>query len=216
MPGAVQNEADVRSAIQASKAPIKGVLHLAMQFRDASISDMTYDDWKAVISPNVEGTWNLHRILGVSLEFFVMTSSLSAVIYWPGQSDYNVANTFMESFCKYRHSLGMPASVLIICPIEGVGFVAEKSHARRKLKSQGQWFLNKRALLELMELAILNSYPRRRDNSSKDCERPLKNHSQIVIGLRSEILLNNPSNSATWRRDRSMGPYFNATVPRTL
>ena len=137
VPGAVQNEADVRSAIQASKAPIKGILHLAMQLRDASISDITYDDWNAVMSPKVEGTWNLHRIFGVSLEFFVMTSSLSAVIYQPGQSNYNAANTFMESFCQFRHSLGMPVSVLNICPIEGVGFVGENREARRKLRSLG-------------------------------------------------------------------------------
>ena len=216
VPGAVQNEADVRGAVQASKAPIKGVLHLAMQLRDASISDMTYDDWKAVMSPKVEGTWNLHRILGVSLEFFVMTSSLSAVIYQPGQSNYNAANTFMESFCQYRHSLGMPASVLNICPIEGVGFVAENSDARRKLKSQGHWFLDEQALLEFVELAILSSYPRERGNSSEDCKRSWENHSQIVMGLRSEVPLDDPSNRTTWRRDRRMGSYHNATVSRTL
>ena len=66
-----------------------------------------------------------------------MTSSLSAVIYQPGQSNDNTANTFIESFCQYRHSLGMPALVLNIFPIEGVDFVAENNKVRRKLRSLG-------------------------------------------------------------------------------
>lgn len=214
--GAVQSEADVRSAIQAAKAPIKGVLHLSMQLRDAPISDMTYDDWRAVISPKVDGTWNLHRNLGDSLEFFVMTSSLSTVLYQPGQSNYNAANTFMESFCQYRRSLGLAASVLNVCPIEGIGYVAENGDARRKLKSQGHCFLDECALLEFLELAILNSNPRKHENINDGSERPWENHGQIVMGLRSEIPLDDPSNRATWRRDRRMGSYHNATDPRAL
>ena len=97
--GMVQSEADVLRAIKAAKTPIKGVLHLAMQLRDALTLDMTYNDWKTVISPKVDGTWNLHRMLGDSLDFFVMTNSLSTIFYQPGQSNYNAANTFMESFC---------------------------------------------------------------------------------------------------------------------
>lgn len=64
--GAVQSETDVRNAIAAARSPIKCLFHLAMQLRDASISDMTYDDWKAVTS---QGCWYLepsHMAWGVS------------------------------------------------------------------------------------------------------------------------------------------------------
>jgi nucleoside-diphosphate-sugar epimerase len=124
--GIAQSEADVCRAIKEAKMPIKGVLHLAMQLRDALVLDMTYDDWMTVISPKVGGTWNLHRKLGDSLDFFIMTSSLSTVFYQLGQSNYNAANTFTEPFCQYQHNLGLPASVLNVCPIEDVGYVAEK------------------------------------------------------------------------------------------
>ena len=214
--GTVQSEADVRCTIQAAKAPIKGVLHLSMQLRDAPIYHMTYNDWRNVLAPKVDGTWNLHRNLGDSLEFFIMTSSLSTVLYQPGQSNYNAANTFMESFCQYRHNLGLPASVLNVCPIEGIGFVAENSEARKKLKSQGHCFLNDRALLEFLELAILNSNPRKPDMSNDSCEQSWENNSHIVMGLRSEIPLDDPSNRTTWRRDRRMGLYHNAANPGPL
>ena len=214
--GIAQSEADVCRAIKEAKMPIKGVLHLAMQLRDALVLDMTYDDWMTVISPKVDGTWNLHRKLGDSLDFFIMTSSLSTVFYQPGQSNYNAANTFMESFCQYRHNLGLPASVLNVCPIEDVGYVAENSDARRKLKSQGHWFLDERALLKYLELAILNSRPRILDNSESGRGKQWVNNSHIVMGLRSEIPLDDPSNRATWRRDRRMGSYHNITGQKSL
>jgi NAD(P)-dependent dehydrogenase (short-subunit alcohol dehydrogenase family)/aryl carrier-like protein len=214
--GIVQNESDVSRAIKAAKTLIKGVLHLAMQLRDALVLDMVYDDWTTVISPKVDGTWNLHSQLGNFLDFFIMTSSLSTVFYQPGQSNYNAANTFMESFCQYRHSLGLPASVLNVCPIEGVGYVAKNSDARRKLKLQGHWFLDERALLKFLELAILKSNPPEFHNDGDDSSRPWVNKSHIVMGLLSEIPLEDPSNRATWRRDRRMGSYHNFTGQKAL
>lgn len=213
--GIAQSECDVLRAVKEAKTPIKGVLHLAMQLRDAFVLDMTYDDWKTVISPKVDGTWNLHKVLGDSLDFFVMTSSLSTVFYQPGQSNYNSANTFLESFCQYRHNMGLPASVLNICPIEGIGYVAENSDARRKLKSQGHWFLDERALLEFLEFAILNSKPRNIENR-RTRHNPWLNNSHIVMGLRSEIPLDDPANRATWRRDRRMGIYHNIMTQKTV
>jgi acyl transferase domain-containing protein/SAM-dependent methyltransferase/NAD(P)-dependent dehydrogenase (short-subunit alcohol dehydrogenase family)/aryl carrier-like protein len=211
--GLVQNEEDVAQAAASAKFPIKGVLHLAMHLRDEAVLDMTHDQFKTVTAPKVHGTWNLHNEFGDSLDFFVMASSLSTVINQPGQGNYNAANTFMESFCQYRHSLGLAASVLNICPIEGVGYVAENSDARRKLKSQGHCFLDERALLEFLELVIVNSRPAvslNIDGNSIDhgC-RPWVNNSHIVMGLRSEVRLDDPSNRTTWRRDRRMGAYHN-------
>lgn len=113
----------------------------------------------------------------------------------------------MESFCQYQHSLELPDSVLNICPIEGVGFVAENSDARRKLKSQGLWFLNERVLLEFLQLAIVELNI---GVATDDGQESWVNHSHIVMGLRSEVSLRDPSNRTIWRRDRRMGAYHNA------
>jgi len=116
----------------------------------------------------------------------------------------------MESLCQYRHSLCLPASVLNICPIEGVGYVAENCEARRKLKSQGHWFLDESALLKFLELAIIYSNSTKPEQAVTVWNRSWVNQSHIVMGLRSEIPLDNPSNRATWRRDRRMGLYHNS------
>ncbi|KAL1610641.1 hypothetical protein SLS60_002311 [Paraconiothyrium brasiliense] len=206
--GVAQSETDISRAIAAAASPVKGVVHLSMQLRDGPILEMTRENWNAVVSPKVDGAWNLHRQLP-DLDFFVMTSSLGTVFQQPGQSNYNAANTFLESFCRYRHSLGLPASVLNICPIEDVGYVAENSEARQKLRSQGHWFLDEAAFLKFLELGIRHSNPSQRvSGESHDVESGVID-SQIIMGLKSETPLDDPSNHATWRFDRRMGLYHN-------
>ena len=81
------------------------------------------------------------------------------MIELPGQGNYNVANTLLDAFCKYRHYLGLPASVFYICPIDGVDFFATNPVAKKKMKAQGFYFLGKQASLDFAELSMLNSSP---------------------------------------------------------
>ena len=180
------------------------------KLKDAPILDLTYEQWTTVIAPKVDGAWNLHNgFLNHSLDFFIMASSIVTLVDQPGQSNYAAANTFLESFCQYRHSLGLPASVLSICPIDDIGFVADNPILRKKLKSQGLYFLPERELLDFMELAILNSHPPTSAETSEDLTAPWKNTGHIVMGLRSEVHLDEPHCQTSWRRDRRMGTYHN-------
>ncbi len=71
---------------------------------------MSWTDWMDATRPKVEGTWNLHQaFLGHSLDYFWLASSTVTVVDQPGQGNYKAACTFIESFCPYRHSLGLPA-----------------------------------------------------------------------------------------------------------
>lgn len=151
-----------------------------------------------------------------SLDFFIMTSSLVTLIDQPGQGNYAAANTFLESFCQYRRKLGLPASVLGVCPVDDIGFVAENPAIRKKLKSQGLYFLPERELLDYIELAVLNSSPPPKTGSGslleEDPTAPWKSTGHIIMGLRSETHLEDPNCQASWRRDRRMGMYHN--VPK--
>jgi aryl carrier-like protein len=181
---------------------------------------MKWEDWITVTKPKVDGTWNLHQVfLGHSLDYFWLASSLVTVIDQPGQGNYKAANTFMEAFAQYRHSLDLPASVLSICAIENVGFFTENAWAVRKTKSQGQYFLGEREFLDCVEASLLNSSPQKCFGGSSLAVRPMlglmfpweaKGH--IIMGLRSELHLDDPKNSTNWRRDRRMGMFHN--IPR--
>lgn len=99
---------------------------------------MNWEDWKDAIEPKVNGTWNLHQALhGQPLDYFWLASSAVTFADQPGQGNYKSGCIFTESFCQYRHSLGLPASVLSICGIEDVGYLAENPSALRSIKLQG-------------------------------------------------------------------------------
>lgn len=113
---------------------------------------MTYEGWASAVDPKVNGAWNLYKefLDWLPLDFFVMTSSLVTLIDQPGQSNYAATNTFLESFCQYRHKMGLLASVTDVCPVDDIGFVSKNPFIRRKLKSQGLCFLAEREMLDYM------------------------------------------------------------------
>src|SRR5436190_10495027 len=117
---------------------------------------MTYSDWTAVVSPKVDGTWNLHSaLLGTDLDFFLLSSSVLSQIGQPGQANYGAANTFLDAFVQYRHSLGLPASVSNIGVVKGIGFAAENIPVQKTLKVQGHHFLGEQELLNSLQFSIL-------------------------------------------------------------
>lgn len=174
--------------------------------------EMTYSDWVNVNGPKVTGTWNLHHALkDQPLDFFWLASSILTAVDTPGQANYLATGTFLEAFCQYRHSLGLPASVLNICPVEGVGFVAENAHAKKNMKAQGIYTLREREFLDFVELSLIDSTPSAGGNTSPTATPPgpWVNRSQVVMGLRSEQGLGDPHNRASWRHNRRMGLYHN-------
>ncbi|KAI0377169.1 polyketide synthase [Hypomontagnella monticulosa] len=213
--GSVDNQEDVRAAISSSGKSVKGVFQLAMVLSDSPLIDMNLSEWQAAIGPKVRGTWNLHHTLAdQSLDFFWMASSLVTVIDQPGQGNYSAGCSFLEAFCQYRHGLGLPATVLNICPVGGVGYVAENPHARRNTKAQGLVFLGEQEFLDFVQLNILhpNGDGVTRSEEPAPCRvvpLPWQNYGQVLMGLRSELHLDDPNNRTNWRRDRRMGMYHN-------
>lgn len=64
--------------------------------------------------------------------------------------------SFLESFCVYRRELSLPVAVLLTCPIENIGYVAERTSIKKLLKSQGLYFLSDNEALDYIELLLLN------------------------------------------------------------
>jgi acyl carrier protein len=176
---------------------------------------MQWSDWHNVNEPKVRGTWNLHEALhDQPLDYFWLASSIITATEQPGQANYKAGCIFMESFCQYRHSLGLPASVLSICPIGDVGIIVESSAALRSVRLQGQYTLREKELLECVEASLLNSIPRGisaggfKDLSSGAC-LPWSSSGHMLMGLKSHLHLDDPKNPVNWRRDRRMGFYHN-------
>lgn len=215
--GSVERLADVEAAVSASgDRPVRGVFHLAMVLRDSPIVDMTWSQWDEVKRVKVDGAWNLHHALaGQPLDFFWLASSVVTVVDQPGQGNYSAASTYVEALAQYRRGLGLPASVLNICPVKGVGFVANNAHAMRNTKAQGIHFLGEREFLDYVEHTIVCNKPDQNktllggDGPSAQPPLAWKHDGQVIMGLRSELHLEDPNNRCNWRRDRRMGSYHN-------
>jgi NAD(P)-dependent dehydrogenase (short-subunit alcohol dehydrogenase family)/acyl carrier protein len=149
----VSNDLDVKSLISGLEAqripPFAGVIHGAMVLkvrrRPPSPNDFRFwysianiltqdslfekdnlSDWSAVINPKIHGALNIHNALsGRELDFFICLSSIISIAGNHGQSSYGGSNAFLDAFCGFRNSQGLPATAINLPAISEVGYVAE-------------------------------------------------------------------------------------------
>ncbi|KAH8668269.1 hypothetical protein BGZ60DRAFT_487890 [Tricladium varicosporioides] len=134
------DESQVAAIIQkcAEEMPkIKGVIQAAAVIRDAIFENMTYDDWTAAIAPKIQGSWNLHKLLPLDMDFFVFLSSSAGVIGARGQSNYAAGNGFQDALAYHRRSKGLAAVSLDLGPVLGAGMVAEDEATLDILRQSG-------------------------------------------------------------------------------
>jgi acyl transferase domain-containing protein/acyl-CoA synthetase (AMP-forming)/AMP-acid ligase II/glyoxylase-like metal-dependent hydrolase (beta-lactamase superfamily II)/acyl carrier protein len=110
----VADEADLARALSAfadvTASPIRGVIHAAGVGRLSPVADLTTADLDADFRPKVLGASNLDRLLeDAPLDFFVLYSSLSAVLPSPLMAGYAASNAFLESLARNRRARGKTA-----------------------------------------------------------------------------------------------------------
>lgn len=85
---------------------INGVFHTAGVVKDNLIALKSFDDAKSVLSPKLDGTIVLDKVLEKeSLDFIVLFSSVSSFLGLGGQIDYTAANVFLDSYAQYKKDL---------------------------------------------------------------------------------------------------------------
>ena len=81
-----------------------------------------------MLASKVNGAWNLHVLTReLTLDFFVLFSSASALIGSQGQGNYAAANAFLDALAWYRRLDGRPALSIDWGPWAEAGMAA--SHA---------------------------------------------------------------------------------------
>ncbi|NER89388.1 type I polyketide synthase [Moorena sp. SIO3A2] len=110
--GDVSKEEDVASIlkqIEASQAPLRGVIHAAGFLDDGVLQQMSWERFRKVMAPKLQGAWYLHQLTQkLPLDFFVCFSSIASLLGSPGQGNYAAANAFMDTLADYRRSMGLP------------------------------------------------------------------------------------------------------------
>lgn len=126
---------------------------------------MTLDAWNAAVRPKVDGSLNLHAVLGGGgdggggLDFFVMLSSTVGLTGGAEQSNYAAGGTFQDAFArslttKPRRQGGVVVS-LDLPVVQDVGFVAEKPGLMGRLRAAGWAYMEEDELHAVLEFHCL-------------------------------------------------------------
>ncbi|KAI1755490.1 putative polyketide synthase [Xylaria castorea] len=131
LPCDIMNEHKLQSVhahICATLPPILGVIQGAMVLHDTLIRNMTFEQFREVMGPKVDGSIYLDRIFyDTDLDFFLLVSSINCVIGNVGQANYAAANTFMCGLAAHRRKRGLRSAAVNIGAIIGAGYVARQS-----------------------------------------------------------------------------------------
>ncbi|KAH0423585.1 hypothetical protein CcaCcLH18_12055 [Colletotrichum camelliae] len=205
--GSVNDTNDVVNVVHSAKRPIAGLLQAAMVLQDTNIVDMNFEQWQTTVDPKVQGTWNLHNALqqyqSEPLDFFFLFSSLSGLGGQIGQANYAAGNAFLDAFVQYRHSKGLPCSVLDIGIMEDIGVLAREQIRLEALRATKQHCLHEQDLLDALELMIRRSQPV--SETETHAIRNLDGYSsrgQVAIGMRSSAT---SSSRNGWQKDPRSG-----------
>jgi len=194
--GDVTSLADVEGAVKKATKPIAGVMQMSAVMRDNLMSKMTFAEWNASVQPKVQGTWNLHHATtSITLDFFLLFSSICGITGQWGQGNYNAANSFLDAFVNYRHGQNLAASVADIGFMGDIGMAVKSDALVKTLKGSGYYYLNERHLIDVLTIAIENSLPE---------GDPFLHKSQVGLGIRSTKPFSSPSNRVAWKKDARM------------
>ena len=134
-----KNQVSPSSRLPISLPPIKGVIHAAGILDDGLLKTLSWERFQAVLQPKITGAWNLHLATQEQpLDWFVCFSSIVSVFGAAGQSNYAVANAFMDNLMSYRRNLGLPGLSINWSIWDEVGMASRMtSQQQERLSQQG-------------------------------------------------------------------------------
>lgn len=118
--------------------PLRGVVHAAAVIRDRTVSRIGEGDLWEPLRPKLLGAWNLHAVTrGWPLDFFVLYSSLTAVLGALGQAVYAAGNAGLDALAHARAAEGLPATSIQWGPHSDVGMTRALADQGARLTALG-------------------------------------------------------------------------------
>ncbi|MEW6736428.1 MAG: type I polyketide synthase, partial [Acidobacteriota bacterium] len=110
----VADESQLRSFLQTYHRegwpPIRGVVHAAGVILNKPLVETDAAELIAILRAKVIGSWLLHSLLSNEpLDFFILFSSMSALLSSPLLGSYAAGNAFLDALAHHRKSAGYPA-----------------------------------------------------------------------------------------------------------
>jgi NAD(P)-dependent dehydrogenase (short-subunit alcohol dehydrogenase family) len=152
-------DVEMVAAAAAELGPIGGVVQAAMGLNEALFSAMSNKFWHTGIDPKVHGTWHLHRSIEKhgsisSLDFFLLTSSVSGSVGTATEGNYCAANHFLDRFARHLRNKGCPAVAVGLGMISEIGYLHDNPEIEALLLRRGIQTIDADELIQLIDLAI--------------------------------------------------------------
>lgn len=142
------------AALPSDMPAVRGLFHAAGVLADGVIADMSLEQLERAMLPKTLGAWNLHTATtDMPLDFFVLFSSVAAMLGSPGQGNYAAGNAALDALAHYRHSQGLPATTINWGPWAGSGMAGDTfddADRQAGIQSRGMDLLPAAAGLKLM------------------------------------------------------------------
>jgi len=129
---------DLLRKVRETLPPLRGIVHAAAVIRDRTIARLSPEDFWEPLRPKVLGAWNLHAATrGEALDFFVVYSSLTAMLGALGQAAYGLSNALLDGFARARARAGAPTISLLWGPHADVGMTTALADQGARLSAHG-------------------------------------------------------------------------------
>lgn len=140
--------------------PLSGIFHAAAVLEDAPIAFMTEAQLNKVMNAKARGAWNLHSSTKeLSLDYFVLFSSLTSLIGAPGQGAYVAANCFLDALAHHRNANGLNVTSINWGALGEVGMVFKHQEVAEYFERVGIHTLLPKEALQALEEVLEHKIP---------------------------------------------------------
>jgi NADPH:quinone reductase-like Zn-dependent oxidoreductase/acyl carrier protein len=151
----------VLSNIRGTLPALAGIFHSVVVLDDKPAADVDRASLERVLRPKALGAWHLHEASrGLDLDYFVLYSSVSALVGNPNQASYAAANTFLDALASQRRALGLRGTSVSWGALGEVGLVARNAATEAHLRGLGYGAIPAANALSALKAVLL-----------QDCDR---------------------------------------------
>lgn len=102
--GNVDNVRELRTYVLTKYGSINGIIHSAGLNRDGLLYSKKWEDYHSVLQVKIRGCLNIEEVFGLDyIDFMLLYTSVAAYYGNAGQTDYCLANLFMEAYANERN-----------------------------------------------------------------------------------------------------------------
>jgi len=147
---------DLFATIAASAPPLRGVFHAAAVIIDQPIAELNPQDLLDVMRSKAESARLLHELTrDMTLDHFVLYSSIANLVGNSRQASYVSANGFIDGLAWRRRAMGLPATSINWGAIADVGVVTRDEKLEQFMRYMGLRGMESAEALNWLERAML-------------------------------------------------------------